>query len=96
MEAPNHTTLCITVYDEEIKTYNNYTVLDLNNVVINKLCRAIMNFDPDEEFNELWCPQFAKHNNFTPSQFMQILLNDKDYFDRVILDLYYDRHLDHI
>ncbi|WP_044005996.1 hypothetical protein [Ligilactobacillus salivarius] len=38
------------------------------------------NFDADDEFEELWSYEFGQHNHFRPSQFIEMLLDDEDYF----------------
>lgn len=41
------------------------------------MSQAVDDLDVDDEFNELWSPDFADNNGFTPSGFIQNLQEDK-------------------
>ena len=41
---------------------------------------GLLDFDPDEEFDECWSREFAARNGFTPSGFLSGLQEDKAYF----------------
>ena len=41
---------------------------------------GLLDFDPDEEFDEYWSREFAARNGFTPSGFLSGLQEDKAYF----------------
>ncbi|WP_369343254.1 hypothetical protein [Bifidobacterium fermentum] len=38
-------------------------------------------FDADDEFDELYSPEFMHHNGFTPSRFLNMLMEDQQYFE---------------
>ena len=76
IEAPNHTTLNIQFIDDEIKNLES----EFMSTYIKHAIKRIDDFDPEETFNELWSPEFAKHNNFSPFQFMDILKEDDQFF----------------
>lgn len=76
IEAPNHTTLNIQFIDDEIKNIES----EFMSTYIKHAIKRIDDFDPEETFNELWSPEFAKHNNFSPFQFMDILKEDDQFF----------------
>jgi len=76
IEAPNHTTLNIQFIDNEIKKLKS----EFKTTYLIKTIKTIEAFDPEETFNELWSPEFANHNNFSPFQFMEILKKDEQFF----------------
>ena len=41
---------------------------------------GLLDFDPDEKFDEYWSREFAARNGFTPSGFLSGLQEDKAYF----------------
>ncbi|OZG59903.1 hypothetical protein BLEM_2078 [Bifidobacterium lemurum] len=71
VEAPNHATVSVdvdgTADEERLRRF---------------LATAMDDFDPDEEFDKLWSSDFAELNGFTPSGFIGMLQEDKDFFDR--------------
>lgn len=77
IEAPNHTTTSFTVSRE---------ALSRPGALEHACAEACYAFDADEEFNELWSPEFAEHNGFTPSRFITMLQNDEEFFHDVWRD----------
>ena len=69
VEAPNHTVIC-PVIDSVSDEW------DLRG----RLANWMRDFDADDEFNELWSRDFAKHNRRTPSQFINMLQEDQEFF----------------
>ena len=76
IEAPNHTTLNIQFIDDEIEKLKS----EFKTTYLIKAIKTIEAFDSEETFNELWSPDFGKHNNFTPFQFVEILKEDEQFF----------------
>ncbi|HDG8789424.1 TPA: hypothetical protein PBT65_001725 [Staphylococcus aureus] len=76
IEAKNHTTIAVEFDILELKKH----ALNLKNYIVNMYQKYVEQFDVDEEFNMLWSKEFAEHNNFTPSQFLNILEQDRNYF----------------
>jgi hypothetical protein len=69
IEAPNNTTWQIQFEeDNEIEG------------IISKTIEQLEEFDADERFTEFWCADFAKHNGFTPLQFINMLKEDEETF----------------
>lgn len=71
VEAPNNST--VTVYvpnDADRKT------------VLKALAQRTLEFDADDELDELWSAEFGEHNGFTPSRFLCMLIEDMEYFER--------------
>ena len=73
MEAPNHATISLNV---PVMESDEETIGNLRTEMIDRMGR----FDADEEFNELWSPEFAEHNGFTPSGFLKMLQKDEEHF----------------
>ncbi|MCH3973503.1 hypothetical protein [Bifidobacterium tibiigranuli] len=48
--------------------------------IVRKIKEGMYAFDADEQFDELYSPDFARHNNLTPSRFIAMLLEDEQYF----------------
>lgn len=78
IEAPNHTTLNIQFIDDEIEKLKS----EFKTTYLIKAIKTIDGFDPEETFNELWSPEFANHNNFSPFQFVEILKEDEQFFKK--------------
>lgn len=76
IEAPNHTTLSIQFNHLEINKLKSHFMT----TYASKAIETINLFDPDETFNELWSQSFAEHNNFKPSEFINILQEDQQFF----------------
>lgn len=45
-----------------------------------KIAKNIYYFDADDQFEEIWSMEFGKNNNFRPSQFINMLIEDEEYF----------------
>lgn len=69
LEAPNHATVTVTVPAEADEKGLRRAMAD-----------GLLDFDPDEEFDECWSREFAARNGFTPSGFLSGLQEDKAYF----------------
>lgn len=69
LEAPNHATVSVTVPAEADEKGLRRAMAD-----------GLLDFDPDEEFDEYWSREFAARNGFTPSGFLSGLQEDKAYF----------------
>ena len=76
IEAPNHTTLNIQFIGADIKILES----EFMSTYLKHAIETIDDFDPEKTFNEAWSPQFAKHNNFSPFQIMEILKEDEQFF----------------
>lgn len=79
IEAPNHTTLQIDFFDtllEELK--ENFT-----ETLHREVRRCIEDFDVNERFDDLYSPNFE----FEPLEFMEMLKEDKEYFNEVLKEL---------
>jgi len=48
--------------------------------IISKTINTLETFDADNEFMELWNTDFAKRNQFKPSQFLKMLQEDEASF----------------
>lgn len=84
IEAENHTTISVEFDILELKKH----ALNLKNYIVNMYQKHVEQFDIDEEFNMLWSKEFGEHNNFTPSQFLNILEQDRNYFIVKLATLY--------
>ncbi len=69
LEALNHATVTVTVPAEADEKGLRRAMAD-----------GLLDFDPDEEFDECWSREFAARNGFTPSGFLSGLQEDKAYF----------------
>lgn len=58
---------------EEFVEYLKY----MSKVVVNE-------FEVDEKFDEIWNVGFGKNNGFTAREFISLLDDDKEYFERVV------------
>lgn len=67
IEAPNHSTLPVDFEKEATVDEVRQSMVDVMD-----------SFDPDEEFDGLWSPEFGNHNKLSPSEFMKILKEDKN------------------
>lgn len=90
VDALNHTTLPINRSDGEFFKLEDI-VDDHNNlneaVIAESVINAVNNFDPDEEFNELWSPEYGEYNKFKPSEFIKMLTDDKEYYEEKAQEL---------
>ena len=76
LEAPNHGTVTATLPADS-------NTRDLRCA----MAEACADFDAEEEFNELWSPEFSQHNNLSPIQFIHNLNDDQEYFGSQYLAL---------
>lgn len=97
VEAPNHLTLSLPININEIvsDTLNDFEEIleidellavlkeDLLDELEGAVVKAVYELDIDDFFNEVWSYEFASHNHFKPSQFMEMLEEDNDYFEEV-------------
>jgi len=76
IEAPNNATWQIQFEkDSEV------------NEIVSKTIKQLEEFDADERFTEWWSADFAKHNGFTPSQFIRMLQEDEASFKELAMRL---------
>ena len=76
LEAPNNATWQIQFKeDDEIED------------IISKTIEQLEAFDADDEFTRLWSADFAKHNAFTPLQFITMLKKDENTFGYLAREL---------
>ena len=80
IEARNYTTinLCVGQIEDE-------TSAQCRKKIAQAMINAIRDFDPEEEFNELWSPHFSRHTGISPFRFVDMLRADSKYFN-VIAD----------
>lgn len=72
-----------------VEAPNNATIGDIIPVcettgrrdITNRLRDLMWNFDADDEFDELYSPEFMTHNGFSPSRFIAMLTEDQQYFE---------------
>ena len=65
VEAPNNAT-CQIQFDKN----------DGIDDIISKTVQQLEEFDADERFMDFWSKEFAKHNQFKPSQFITMMQED--------------------
>lgn len=53
--------------------------------IMQAMIDAMRDFDPEEEFYELWSPDFSSHNGISAFRFVDMLKTDSEYFN-VIAD----------
>lgn len=82
MEGPEHTTLQVWFEESDVEQLHT----DFKQTVATHVAKTVQSFNVDDEFEELWSADFGRHNNFTPTDFMEILNNDKAHFDSVIVN----------
>ena len=76
IEAPCHATISLWV--EEIK---NETPAQCRKEIMQAMIYAMRDFDPEEEFDELWSPDFSRHNGISAFRFVDMLKEDSEFFD---------------
>ncbi|MHA3723747.1 hypothetical protein ACXR2T_07695 [Leucobacter sp. HY1910] len=79
VEAPNHATWRVDTDGFE----DGGTMGDLKATI----AQDLDDFDPDEQFDEIWSPEFGEHNGFTPRQFLDGLREDKAFFEHAAMRL---------
>jgi hypothetical protein len=65
----------------------DYNFDDPIDEIIDKTIERFENFDADEEFTEVWCQEFAAHNNFRPRQFINMLTADEQFLHEMAYTL---------
>ena len=76
IEAPYYTKMSF--WANEIK---NETPAQCRKEITQAMIDAMRDFDPEEEFNELWSPDFSSHNGISPVRFVDMLRADSEYFN---------------
>ena len=81
VEAPNHATVTVNISFDSTEGNEKVTMLKA-------IADEIKDFNTDDEFDELWSDEFGEHNNFRPSEFFRMLLEDEDYFKQCSEKMY--------
>lgn len=76
IEARNNTTISLWVGQIE-----DETPAQCRKEITQAMIDAIRDFDPEEEFNELWSPRFSSHTGISPFRFVDMLRADSEYFN---------------
>jgi hypothetical protein len=82
VEAPNNSTVSGVIPISKTTTKRD---------IVTSICDMMGEFDADDEFNELYSPEFMSHNGFTPSGFLAMLMEDQEYFEGKAEDFYKTR-----
>jgi hypothetical protein len=72
IEAPNNADISVNIEE-------NDSIED----IVARTIEYLLDFDADERFTELWSADFAKHNGFSPSQFLRMLQEDEASFRKL-------------
>lgn len=72
VEAPNNAVIGDIIPVTDITTRRDIT---------SAMRDAMWRFDADDEFDELYSPEFMSHNHFTPRMFLTMLTEDQEYFE---------------
>lgn len=79
LSAPNGSTIMAEIEFDNFDKSTDSLIKLINNVksqMTNEIKKAIYDFDPDEQFNELWGPQL----NYSAREFLEILDQDQEFF----------------
>lgn len=79
LSAPNGSTIMTEIEFDNFNDSTDSIIKTINNAKVqmtNEIKRAISDFDPDEQFNELWGPQL----NYSAREFLEILDQDQEFF----------------
>lgn len=79
LSAPNGSTIMTEIEFDNFNDSTDSIIKTINNTKVqmtNEIKRAISDFDPDEQFNELWGPQL----NYSAREFLEILDQDQEFF----------------
>ena len=79
LSAPNGSTIMAEIEFDNFDKSTDSIIKLINNAKIqmtNEIKKAIYDFDPDEQFNELWGPQL----NYSAREFLEILDQDQEFF----------------
>lgn len=79
VEAPNNSIVCCVIPISKTTTKR-----DIEASIVDMMWK----FDADDEFNELYSPDFMSHNGFTPSGFLAMLMENQEYFEAKAEDFY--------
>ena len=83
LEAPNNSTvtaeITINPFNETTESLAKY-LTQMTNKLYRKMENALISFDADEEFNELW----SRDLRFSPSEFLAMLDEDQEFFMNII------------
>jgi len=91
IEAPNHTTIAVEITDYAPVAPDLVTHAH-DQEVYGAIWNAIEQFDAEREFEEVWSPEFGKHNGFGAFQFVDMLIKDEEHFKTVAQQIW-DDHL---
>ncbi|MDR0574317.1 MAG: hypothetical protein LBG96_09865 [Tannerella sp.] len=69
IEAPNNADISVNIEEDD-------TIED----IVARTIEHLRDFEADERFTEWWSADFAKHNGFSPSQFLRMLQEDEASF----------------
>ena len=75
IEARNNTTISLWVGQIEDKT-----PAQCRKEIMQAMIDAMGDFDPEEEFDKLWSPDFSRHNGISAFKFVDMLKEDAEYF----------------
>ena len=75
IEAPNNATFSLWVND-----IKDETPVQCRKEIMQAMIDAMRDFDPEEEFDEIWSPDFSSHNGISPFKFVKMLEEDAEYF----------------
>lgn len=79
LEAGNHAT--VNVYFDLDICEDSESDINLLAYIIYEIIHKLRKFDADDEFEQLWSVEFGKHNNFKPSEFLNMLQEDEEEFE---------------
>ena len=82
VEAKNNATISIDI--DQLKRAK--TTNDVLRIVANEM----LLFNADDEFNLIWSKEFGEQNNFKPSSFIQMLIDDQNQFQKAAIAIYTD------
>ena len=89
IEALNNTTISLPMTETK-----NVTRIDCRKEIAQAMIDAIRDFDPEEEFIELWSLHFSRCTGISPFRFVDMLRADSEYFNdtadrmEILLSLY--------
>lgn len=75
IEAPSNATIGF-----EVKKIKDKTSVQCRKEIAQDMIDAMRDFDPEEEFTELWSPDFSRHNGISAFKFVNMLKADAEYF----------------
>ena len=83
LEAPNNSTITaeitINPFNETTQSLAKY-LTQMTNKLYREMENALISFDADEQFNELW----SQYLRFSPSEFLAMLDEDQEFFMNII------------